>query len=159
MADPDSPTSLITLLADRGYRITAPRRQVLDVLVASGTPLSAAEIHRRLVNRRINLASVYRTIYVLLRLEVLRVTDTLGGEQRFELADPLSAHHHHLICQDCGRIEDLEGCPLEERVLRAVNRRVRRSRRFRIVQHDLRLIGACADCDRAGRRTRVRRRP
>lgn len=158
MSSPDSRTAVTALLADRGYRLTAPRRQVLDVLVASGTPLSAAEIHRRLENRRINLASVYRTISVLRRLTVLRVTDAVGAEQRFELADPFSAHHHHLICQDCGRIDDLEGCPLEERVLRAVNRRVRRSRRFRVVRHELRLIGACADCDR-GRRDGTRRRP
>jgi len=155
----DFRAAVTALLADRGYRTTAPRRQVLDVLVASGTPLSAAAIHRGLENRRINLASVYRTIHVLLRLEVLRVIDAIGGEKRFELTDSLTAHHHHLICQDCGRIEDLEGCPLEERALRAVNRRVRRSRRFRIVQHELRLIGACADCDRAGPRTRARRRP
>ena len=155
----DFHAAVTTLLADRGYRTTAPRRQVLDVLVASGAPLSAAAIHRRLENRRINLASVYRTIHVLLRLDVLRATDAIGGEKRFELANPVSAHHHHLICQDCGRIEDLEGCPLEERALRSMNRRVRRSRRFRIVQHDLRLIGACADCDRAGSRTRARSRP
>ena len=159
MSSPGSRTTVIALLADRGYRLTAPRRQILDVLLASVTPLSAAGIHRRLENRRINLASVYRTIWVLLGLEALRATDAIGGEKRFELADPLGAHHHHLICQDCGRIEDLEGCPLEERVLRAVNRRVRRSRRFRIVEHELRLIGACADCDGAGRRTRARRRP
>jgi Fe2+ or Zn2+ uptake regulation protein len=158
MASRGSRTAVTGLLTDRGYRLTAPRRQVLDVLLASATPLSAAEIHRRLENRRINLASVYRTIYVLRRLDVLRVTDAIGGEKRFELSDGLGAHHHHLICQDCGRIEDLEGCPLEERALRAVNRRVRRSRRFRIVQHDLRLLGACADCDRIGRRDGTRRR-
>jgi Fur family transcriptional regulator, ferric uptake regulator len=159
MTQRDFRAAVTALLADRGYRTTAPRRQILDVLVSTGTPLSAAEIHRRLENRRVNLASVYRTVHVLLRLEVLRATDAIRGEKRFELTDPLSAHHHHLICQDCGRIEDLEGCPLEERVLRAVHRRVRRSRRFRIVQHDLRLIGACADCDRADPRTRARKRP
>ena len=159
MSRRDFSASVTALLADRGYRATAPRRQVLDVLVTSPTPLAAAEIHRRLQNRRINLASVYRTLHVLLRLEVLRATDAIGGEKRFELADPLDDHHHHLICQGCGRIEDLDGCPLDERVLRAVNRRVRRSRRFRIVQHDLRLIGACEDCDRAGLRSRARSRP
>lgn len=146
----DSHRTLTDLVVARGYRLTTPRRRVLAALLASDAPLSAAEIHRRLRRQRINLASVYRTIYLLLQLAVLRVTDAASGEQRFELAGPFNSHHHHLICQGCGRIQDLEGCPLEDKALRAVNRRVRRSRRFRVVDHELRLIGACGDCDARG---------
>jgi Fur family ferric uptake transcriptional regulator len=140
-------TILTDALVSSGYRMTAPRRQVLNALAASGTPLSVGEIHRRLKDPRVNLASVYRTVHLLLRLKVLRAVDSPSGGQRFELTDRFTGHHHHLICQACGRIEDLEGCLLEDRVWRAVNRRVRRSRRFRVLDHELRLIGTCQDCD------------
>jgi Fur family ferric uptake transcriptional regulator len=153
----DSSTTLAVLLSDRGYRLTTPRRQVLDVLTASAAPLTAAEIHQRLDDRRINLASVYRTIALLSRVDVLRATDSIGLKQRFELADAAGDHHHHLICQRCGRIEDLEECPLEATALRAVNRRLRRSRRFRVMQHELRLIGACRDCSERPAGSRRRR--
>lgn len=147
---------LAELLASRGHRMTVPRREVLDTLLASRAPLSAAEIHQRLGSSGINLASVYRTFHLLLRLGVLRVTDSTIGGQRFELADQFTGHHHHLICLGCGRIEDLNECLLDEKVLLALNRRIRQSRRFRVMEHELRLIGACQDChSRAGsRRTR-----
>jgi Fur family ferric uptake transcriptional regulator len=148
-ARPDLRATLVALLVRRGHRLTAPRRQVLDALLAGGAPLTAAEIHRRL-ERSANLASVYRTLHLLRRLGALRVTDSTNGEQRFELADRFTQHHHHLICRECGRIEDLDGCLLDARVLQALNRRVRQSRRFRVTEHELRLIGACRDCD--GRR-------
>jgi Fur family ferric uptake transcriptional regulator len=143
---PDPDQILADLLAARGYRITAPRRHVLEALLASDAPLSAAEIHRRLGDRRINLASVYRTVRLFLRLRILSVTDSTNGGQRFELADPFTGHHHHLICRECGKIEDLDGCLLEGKLLSALKRRVRQSRRFRIADHELRLIGACGDC-------------
>jgi Fur family ferric uptake transcriptional regulator len=161
METPDTTTALGALVSEQGYRMTTPRRHVLDVLPASGAPLSVADIHERIRSRirsrRVSLASVYRTVNLLLRLGVVRATDAVGGPQRFEIGGPFGGHHHHLICQQCGRIEDLDGCPLGDAAWQAMNRRVRRTRKFRVVDHDLRLLGACHECTK-GRRARTTRR-
>lgn len=134
------------LLMDRGVRLTGPRRAVVDVLVKHGTPLAVAEIHARLERRRINLVSVYRTVRLLSELGLVRLADESKGTQRFELAETFTGHHHHLVCQECGVIEDLDGCWLDEEMLLALNRRVRRARRFRVLTHDLKLLGLCPRC-------------
>jgi Fe2+ or Zn2+ uptake regulation protein len=134
------------MLARRRLRLTAPRRAVVDVLVQHTAPLSVAEIHARLDNRRINLVSVYRTVRLLMELGLVRVADESKGTQRFELAEAFTGHHHHLVCQECGHVEDLDGCRLGREMLDALNRRVQRLRRFRVTAHDLKLFGLCQRC-------------
>jgi len=134
-------------IARRGFRITGPRRAVVDVLVQQAAPMAVAEIHTKLRARRANLVSVYRAVNLLCELGLLRVADTSKGTQRFELAEQFTGHHHHLVCQECGRVEDLDGCLLEAEVLDAVRQRVRRSRSFRLTGHDLKLFGICRRCD------------
>jgi Fur family ferric uptake transcriptional regulator len=134
------------LLADRGHRLTGPRLSVVEVLAETDAPLSVAEIHRRLRSRRVNLVSVYRTVHLLMRMGVLRATDRARRGQRYELAEQFTGHHHHLICQRCERIEDLEGCPLGDNVLTRLSLRLRRVRDFRVTEHELRLFGLCSGC-------------
>jgi Fur family ferric uptake transcriptional regulator len=134
-------------IARHGFRLTGPRRAVVDVLVAHASPMSVAEIHARLKIRRANLVSVYRAVNLLCELGLLRVADTSKGTQRFELAEQFIGHHHHLVCQECGSVEDLDGCLLEADVLGALRQRVRRSRSFRLTGHDLKLFGICRRCD------------
>ena len=147
----DPRTKIPGLMAERGFRLTRPRRAVLEVLLAQVAPLSAAEIHARLANRRVNLVSVYRAVHLMLDLGALRVADESRGTQRFELAEEFTGHHHHLVCRVCGAVEDLDGCLVADDLLAALARRVRRARRFRVTDHDLRLFGLCAWCDRRPR--------
>jgi Fur family ferric uptake transcriptional regulator len=137
------------LLASKGLRLTTPRRAIVDVLVEHGAPLSVAEIHGRLRKARINLVSVYRTLRLLTQLGLVRLADESRGTQRFELAEAFTGHHHHLVCQGCGQVEDVEGCWLEEEMLEALNRRLQRARRFRVTAHDLKLFGLCHACARS----------
>jgi Fur family transcriptional regulator, ferric uptake regulator len=137
------------MLARQGVRLTAPRRAVVDVLVAYHAPLSVAEIHANLNNRRINLVSVYRTVALLVKLGLVRLADESKGTQRFELAEAFTGHHHHLVCQECGQVQDLEGCWLGEEMLRALHRHVQRLRRFRVTTHDLKFFGLCRECSPA----------
>src|SRR5262249_49102953 len=111
------------LLARRGLRLTGPRRAVLDVLASRHEPLTLAEIHEHLGDQQAHLVSVYRTVQLLVRLHLVRPTDSVRptdaarGSRRYELAEQFTGHHHHLICQGCGRIEDLEGCVVAESAL------------------------------------------
>ncbi len=134
------------LLARRGHRLTGPRRAVLNVLGESGVPLTVAEIHSRVGHHRVNIVSVYRTVKLLVAEGLLRATDSTHGGQRYELGEQFTGHHHHLICQSCGRIEDLEGCPLTDDSLARLNQRVRHSRQFRVTDHEIRLFGLCREC-------------
>jgi len=133
-------------LAEHGFRLTGGRRAVIDVLTAEAAPLSVADIHVRLTKRRVNLVTVYRAVDLLQRLGLLRAVDTSQGSQRFELAERFTGHHHHLVCQDCGGVQDVDGCVLEPQVLEALGRRMERSLGFRVSHHDLKLLGLCKRC-------------
>jgi Fe2+ or Zn2+ uptake regulation protein len=142
------------LLAREGLRLTGPRRAVLDALARSGEPLTVAQIHARLDGGRAHIVSVYRTVHLLVRMRLVRPTDSvrrtdaMRGSRRYELAEQFTGHHHHLICQGCGRIEDLDGCVLADGALTQVIRSVRRTRRFEVSDHEVRLFGLCERCTR-----------
>jgi Fe2+ or Zn2+ uptake regulation protein len=74
-----------TAIASKGFRLTGPRRAVVDALVDHAAPMSVAEIHVRLTERRVNLVSIYRAVKLLCELGLLRVADTSKGTQRFGL--------------------------------------------------------------------------
>jgi Fur family transcriptional regulator, ferric uptake regulator len=115
-------------------------------------PLTVPEIHTQLGGRQAHIVSVYRTVHMLVRLRLVRPTDAvplaaaLRGSQRYELAEELTGHHHHLICRGCGAIEDLEGCLFADAALTQLARYVRRTRRFAVTEHEVRLFGLCRRC-------------
>ncbi len=129
------------LLTTAGYAWTRPRSTVLHVLVGAGAPLKVEEIHDRLGQwpggRGINLSSVYRTVNLLHALRVVRRVLLGDGPQRYELAEDFRAHHHHFVCEACGRIEDVPRCPLEGADLGAG-----------VSSHHLELFGVCRECAR-----------
>lgn len=153
-AAPSLPQVLPHLMARGGERLTGPRRAVVDVLANSRVPLTVAEIHAHLSERRTHLASVYRTLHLLVRMHLVRPTDAVSpgdaarSSRRYELAEQFTGHHHHLICQGCGRIEDLDGCALPDAALTRLTRYARRARRFRVTEHEVRLFGLCQRCVR-----------
>jgi Fur family ferric uptake transcriptional regulator len=150
MIAPSDPRGvLLGVLAAKRIRVTRPRRAVLDVLVELDRPVSAAEIHGRLRDHDVNLGSVYRTIALLCRLDVMRLAASSRKTQRFELSERFTSHHHHLVCRRCGDVQDLEGCVLRKPVLARLEQRIRRTMRFRVLDHDLRLYGVCARCTSA----------
>jgi Fe2+ or Zn2+ uptake regulation protein len=129
------------VLAGAGHAWTRPRSAVLRVLVSAPTPLKVEEIHARLGREtgghRVNLCSVYRTVNLLHGLRLLRRIQLGDGPHRYELADDFREHHHHFVCEACGRIEDVRRCPLEGTDLGAGVR-----------SHHLELFGVCRGCAR-----------
>ena len=116
---------------------------MLDVFLDEEKPLTPAAVHRRLPDRSINLASVYRTIELFCRLGVLTEVDHMPEGRRYELSDDYREHHHHLICRECGKTEDFEDCEMEE-----IEKLIRRRFRFKVTRHDLRFIGVCQRCQK-----------
>ncbi len=145
---PDLAPDLTAVSAERlgrdGQRLTAQRLELVELLAEAGAPLSIPEI----LERRPHLAqsSVYRNLTALERAGV--VQRLLAGDEwgRYELAEDLTEHHHHLICSTCGRVADITlPHDVEEALDRAVAV-VATERGFRIDAHRFDLLGQCGRC-------------
>jgi Fur family ferric uptake transcriptional regulator len=140
MDKPRRPLFAVTL-ARGALRQTPPRQQVLEVFASHPERLPVAEVHARLRDPRINLASVYRAIHRFCSLGILVTAGHVPAGQTYELSDDYRAHHHHLICERCGTVTDIEECRLKP-----VERRIRRQTGFHVRRHDLRFYGVCPTC-------------
>ncbi len=136
------------LLGGEGYSWTRARSAVLTVLTTVPRPLRAEEIHRALRDPRINLSSVYRALRLFESLKVVHRVELGEGAARYELADDYRDHHHHLVCDACGRIEDVATCPVEAAGL---TRHIRKRTGFAVRSHVLELFGLCRPCRRDAR--------
>jgi len=127
-----------------GHRSSEPRMAVVRTLARHGCVLTAREIAERLrveEGRDIGVATVYRSLDILEGLGLLHRLDTGEGPSLFEPADPTGDHHHHLICNRCGRVSAFEDPALERSVRRMTKRLA-----FRVEGHDVALRGTCMTC-------------
>lgn len=129
-------------LARAGHRAGGARGEVLSLLSGQPCVLSAQAIHDRLrlQDRAVGLASVYRALDVLTHLKLVHRID-LDGTACYEPADPSGDHHHHAICDRCGRMSAFED-PELERLIDALGARLG----YRVEAHDVVLRGACPAC-------------
>lgn len=132
-------------LARAGYKLTRPRLLVAQSLLNSSGHPSAQELGDRLrdQDKRIGLTSVYRTLDLLTRLGVVRRLQFGQDSYRYELIAP--EHHHHVVCNACGKVEIIERQELEQ-VLDAAQRSVEQEMAFEIGYHWLEFFGRCAAC-------------
>lgn len=136
------------LLRAKGLKVTTQRLAVLSVLSQEpDSHLTAEEIYE-LVKAGcpdIGLATIYRTIQMLLELKIIDRIYLDDGYVRYELGHIYesedSHHHHHLICIKCGRVRSFQGDLLEE-----FEKRMEDATGFRIQDHDVKLYGYCTDC-------------
>lgn len=135
-------TTLAALIA-KGHRDSGARRAVVELLGRQHCCLTAQEIFDQLRSegRRVGIASVYRTLEQLSRDGYVQRIDIGAGTSRFEPIHADGEHHHHLVCDDCGKVEAFADDELE-RALRRVERRTG----YSVAGHDVVLRGACDDC-------------
>jgi Fur family transcriptional regulator, ferric uptake regulator len=141
-------TDLHTAVADRlgrlDQRYTSSRRLLVTLLESAGKPLSIPDILAR--QRTLPQSSVYRNLTVLEHAGAIRRVIAEDQFARYEPAEDLTRHHHHLICSSCGTVEDLTiPTELETRVNRSLSRLARREK-FATAAHRLDLIGTCRTC-------------
>jgi Fur family transcriptional regulator, ferric uptake regulator len=131
-------------LASAGQRYTPTRRRLVDILAKAGTPLSLPDI----VQGRKDLpqSSAYRNLAELEGAGLIRRVASEDGFARYELAEELTGHHHHLLCSSCGRVQDLHLPGGLERRLEDTLDVLARESRFASVRHRLDLIGLCRTC-------------
>ena len=132
-----------TVLRDAGYHHGAAREAVVALLSAQECCLTAQEIFDRLraEGRMVGIASVYRGVDQLADLGLLQRVDVGDGVARFQPVRPGGEHHHHLVCDDCGKVVAFHDEPLEQ-TLEALGRRAG----YVLAGHDVVLRGACEDC-------------
>jgi Fur family ferric uptake transcriptional regulator len=119
-------------------RRTEQRQAIVDALRASERPVTAQELHGRL-DGGVGLATVYRNLQ---RLADAGDADTLrrdNGEVAFLICG--GGHHHHLTCRECGRVEEVRDCRLDDWA-----RDVAAGHGFSDVEHRAELVGVCAAC-------------
>jgi len=139
----DWPESALSGLRSAGLRRGGARRAVVDYLARQECCRSAQEIHDgiRSSGGEVGVASVYRALDTLVELDLVQRVDIGDGVARFEPAHDGPHHHHHLVCDDCGKVEPFTDVPLERALERAAGRLG-----YELEQHDVVLRGACDDC-------------
>lgn len=131
-------------LREHGLPVTAQRLAIADVLLHSDGHLSAEEILLELAGRNAGagMATVYRTIELLLRSGLLVERDFGEGFKRYEPARD-EPHHEHLLCSICGRVVEFR----DERLERMATL-IAESHGFVRQRHRLVVYGICASCQR-----------
>ncbi len=132
-------------LHSRDSRYTAGRRAVVAALAAAGGPLSAAELLDAL-EATLPLSSLYRSLNVLEHAGVIEPHFATKGVTRYELAEWLQGHHHHLICVQCGAVDDVAIPPRLEAAVRDLVDSIGSTAEFTPTNHALEIEGRCARC-------------
>jgi Fur family transcriptional regulator, ferric uptake regulator len=133
----------LVLLREASGRSGGARREVVEFLGHQDCCLSAQEIYDgvRSGGTRVGIASVYRALEALDALGLVQRVDFGDSVSRYEPADPRGDHHHHLVCGECGKVEQFADPALE-----AALERVAGGRGYDVAGHDVVVRGACEDC-------------
>ncbi|MDO4771976.1 MAG: Fur family transcriptional regulator [Bacillota bacterium] len=133
------------VLRSNGYKLTPQRRVVLEVMLKNKkSHMSAEELYDKVRKELpdIGLATVYRTLQLLYRLNILSRISFDDSVSRYEIKHNMDDHqHHHLICKKCGKIEEVHVYMLEE-----LEKYINKEFKFKIIDHSLNFEGECKQC-------------
>lgn len=122
-------------------KATPARLRILSVLEETPRPLSIQSVREKLEDLKIDQATVYRTLNTFHMLGLVKTVDFQHGHSHYELTN--RPHHHHLVCTNCGAVEDVQGC----RVVPEDMQVLKRSGFASIEDHSLEFFGTCKKCD------------
>jgi Fur family ferric uptake transcriptional regulator len=131
------------VLSNAGLKRGGARERVIELLSSQSCALSAVEIEDELRarGRSTGRATVYRVLELLAEHGLVERVEVGDGQARFEPSHPSGAHHHHLVCERCGRLVAFDDPGLE----RAIDRLSERLG-VRVESHDVLLRGSCRRC-------------
>lgn len=126
-----------------GFRSGGARDAVVAFVATRECCVSAQELHEELGRRgrTVGIASVYRALDQLDELQLVHRVDLGDGVTRYEPARPDGEHHHHAVCDDCGRVDRFSDGELELRLATVAG-----GLGYALAEHDVVLHGSCADC-------------
>jgi len=129
---------IIHLIKQKGQRLTLQKKIVLGVLQKK--PLTVLEIFNVVNKKKANIdkTTIYRILASFVELGIVKGINLGDREIRYELSD--CNHHHHLVCENCGNIEDIELC--EDSLVKEVQKQSS----FKVQSHSLEFFGICKHC-------------
>jgi Fur family ferric uptake transcriptional regulator len=135
-------------LREQGLPVTQQREAVAQVVFGSDEHLSVDDIERRLRDggERIGKATIYRTLDLLVKSRLVEEHDFGEGFKRYEHRLSQQPVHQHMVCLECGSVEEFESPEVP-----AIEARVARQFGFRPARHRLEIYGLCSDCQEEGR--------
>ena len=142
-------SELESLLKAQGFRMTIPRRIILDLLLKTEGHLLAKEIYLK-VNKKypdIGLTTIYRTLDLLVKMGLINKFEFGEGQSRYELAWDFKEHHHHLVCLKCGEIIDYNDFINDEvKFFNKIQKFLSKKYQFSINNHEVYFYGKCCVC-------------
>lgn len=144
MSDNELDDEVTALLRKADHRYTSGRRRLIAALKTSEGPLTITQIVA--ADGTLPQSTVYRNLTVLEEVGAVTRIVTSDEFSRYELAEHLTEHHHHLICSSCGDVADFALDPSTETALTTALQRAADNAGFDTDTHRLDLIGTCADC-------------
>ncbi len=121
----------------RGHRVTASRRRVIEAVLARPSHFTVDDVLRE--TRAVGRATVFRTMKLLTDLNVVCRVLFEDGALHYRVST--RGHHHHVVCRECGRVEDFTTCDVS-----ALVRDLSRATDYEIEGHWLEGYGRCSDC-------------
>ncbi len=133
---------LMDALQNEGMRYTKQRKLVWDEICQSKEHRDAEEIYLKINKngRKVSRATVYRTIDVLVKNNLVRQLELGDGRKRFENKLD-SSHHDHIVCLSCGNIQEFIDDLIEKQ-----QDKIAKKHNFKIVRHIHQLFGLCSNC-------------
>jgi Fe2+ or Zn2+ uptake regulation protein len=134
--------TLTELLRGAGYRATPGKIALLSLLEAAAHPLTIAEISEQLSDKK-DETTLYRSLDAFVQSGIIRRVHFNDRSARYEW-NVGAHHHHHIVCEECGKIEDVDTCAtdLEKKVLG-------QSKQFKTIRsHSVEFFGVCAVCEK-----------
>ena len=134
-----------------GYKMTSARKAILNVLSHTIDHLTAEDVYLQVhkIYPDIGLASVYRTLDLLVRIGIVFKLDFGLGKAEYELAEDVKGkkHHHHLVCTGCGQVIDYKDFSKEElELLKKTEEGLLARYHFEITNHLIQFYGLCQAC-------------
>lgn len=139
-------TEIASRLARNGQRLTDGRKMIVEILTAADRPLTIPDILG--ASESLAQSSAYRNLAVLESAGVVVKVVSTDEWVRYELAEDLTGHHHHLICGRCGVVVDIVVPGEIEAGLDRELGRVAQDKGYQLHHHRLDLIGLCPACRR-----------
>ena len=138
-------------MCEHGLRMTAAREAILDVVSKIREHATVEEIYLATHKKypKIGLTTVYRTLEVLVKMGFVQKIDFGEGKSRYELGDVSGerAHHHHIVCTQCGKIINYSDFSDNEReVICDLQKELEKKYCVKIMHHSVQYYGECDQC-------------
>ncbi len=131
---------LTHIFSNAKLRLTTPRIAIFNALKESDTPLSTTELIAACPD--IDKVSVYRTVKLFESLSIVSPI-ARGWKQLYELSAPFQPHHHHMVCEKCGSVVDLQSSAIENLV-----QNLSKQYSFSSTSHHFEIQGVCRNCQK-----------